>query len=461
MSLGNSATAVVIKHLTSGDNFWAKLQPVVKTPRNFLTIQHQVNAGGGRAQREELFVIFNVSKDRETLQRLISKNIQLVGSHLAQHAPVHESELKGILSIAKKSDRKIVDLGSGLILGQIDLVKTAFPDIFASQASKQQLNTHTGEDDTMSADGSSAAEITWTHLFEDVSSLIQHEPIRILNLSDLEVNPSINLGALALDVQNATPSARFDTSLRDFISLKQKLADRISKLQAGQYIRITFHGQEEDLFIGDKRGLIALKGLAEQQRVGKQSVKAASDELPVELPVQTPNQPEAQAEVIEQIIPSAAQQSIKEESAMNIERNIRWTIFYTKNGAIGKELEADSLSNQYGVIQYKDSEKGGLINLGVCVTADLCDRLHIPINNVAAKEFAASEIMSENMDARAALEKDQTIAILKFRKIHMIVYPMNKIPDALKNHIMSNPTSHRQEKLIESSLALNNHTLTT
>jgi hypothetical protein len=447
MSIENLGRPIAAAELMKGNNFWLRLKSILNTPRNMLAIEYTVNAGGGaRGKRPESFIILNVSKDRESLHHL---NGQVISSRLVPTVPVHESTLKAILSLAKKGDRKLVDIGSDLIIGQIDLMKATFPHIFSSGQSNQQ-NTPTDEDDTMS---NAATTMTWESLFRNISDIIGTKAPNPTRLQDV---PN-NIGVLAINVKGASPAARFETSLTNFRSIQKTLQDKITKLQPGQYIRVEFTPQKENIFIGDMAALLKLRALVTPAPAPVLAPPVAPAPALLSAPAPAPALPSAPeastpARLVEPTTRTATLAEAVAGPSQKVERKVRWTIFYTQFGSVNKELEADKISNQYGVIEYKDTDKG-LINLGLFVSLELCQKLGIKIREDSFEKIPSSEIMTGNIQARAVLEDNRMIAILKFRRIHTLIFPMDSIPEALKNHIQSKPSTVKQTELKTEQLA--------
>jgi hypothetical protein len=437
MSAYNFGTPAVVKHLTSGNNFWAKLQPVLKNPGQGLTVQTQVNAGGGvRGQKTDFFVILNVSRVEGVHTALAQNGLQLVSSHLVQSVPVHESALKGVLAIATKGGRKIVDIGSGLALGQIDLMKSAFPQILSPDSPTFPISLD--EDFTMPQE---IIEMDWGKLPEYISALVADDINPFIRLQRIPYLPAAQrIGILVKNISNTNPVVRCEIVAANFASNQKKLAEKIGKLAAGEYIRVVLLPSKRDLFIGDLKSLSDLSGLTiSQVESSEKEVVANVAPSLAELEPTTNNLSAIESPAFETGTEEVPPAIITQQTGIRTMRK-RWTSIYMECGSFQKDLEEAPFADRYAFIEYKNSPHGQQKDLGIIIDYELCEKLGIQLNLNEIKKIQSSEISARNVEARESLERQQPFAITRYGKIQAIAFSAQSVPEPLKAHIENRPT---------------------
>lgn len=444
MNTNRSSSPIIVKHLTAGNNFWAKLQPVIKTPGNKLVIQNQVNTGGGvRGQKTDFFVILNTSQENGFQKKLDAKDIRLVSSTLVQSSPVHESVLKGILALAKKGDRNLIDIGHDLVLGQIDLMKLAFP----TTLNPDSMATPTAIDTDDDLEHDETGQLDWEHLSETIPKLITSDNPPLMRLEGIpHISLTKNIGILAKNISHTNPEARLEIAAANFSAHQKKLADRISRLAGGQYLRVVIMPCRKSIFIGDIQALKELEdmvippeGVTEPlEQVEYSVVDAPPSHIPLGISaVADAALPGAEDISFVDVDKTKSDKPLTEENIMKTS----WTAIYTRYGAFGKQLMSSPLTQRYALIEYKGVTRNSSCELGIIADYELCQKIGIEIEmkpEVAAC-FLSSEIIAQNIAARSELEKGKFIVVTKNGKIHTAIFPIANIPQALQSHIAAHP----------------------
>lgn len=446
-------SAQVVTHLTSGNNFWVKLQSVLKGPGEYLLIQNKVNAGGGvRGQRLDYFMIFNAQKEHEHLQALGTKGISLVQSPLLQSAPVHESVLKGILAVAKKGDRKLVDIGHGLILGQIDITRQAFPTVLgdpnSSEFSPLELDTPI-----------EATDISWNELFNSAPQILGQDGHQLMQITDLDPQ-RIHLGALWGRIPDTSPVAKFEISIHGLPGLQNKLVGRMASLEPGQYIRVHFIPSKKSLFLGDLEALAELQGCSSSCDETVRSDLFAQEgdaSQPIKPDLENPNEHEnggtmaqdtlsngedrqdGQAQKLADGVTGSAAPVAEaggeqpESPFSDLTKHVHllpgaslpWTKVRSFPATVPESIKS---ANGYIKISFRDN------CVGIGVSNEL---LHRANSSVPEKLSYASSDIGDNSDRIIdALRRGQAVAITRYAATQYTILPINNMPTNVAKHIL-------------------------
>jgi hypothetical protein len=424
MSIIDRTKAHPVGILTDGNNFWQRFQTVTKTPGSYGIIQSTGSRGGGNGGNfTEYFIILNASREPDIDASLAQQNLTWVRSALPQGASVHESTLKGILAFAKKGDKQIVDLGGGLVLGQIDNMKSAFSHLLEPQDAKPRPMAAPGKDGLYD-DVSGLGTTNWATLFEDVGAILRtHQDNTLVQLTGA---PGSGLGILVARVRGPQPKQKISTSVHGFPNIQARLKKAIGQLGRSEYVRVELQNHQRDIYFGSLQALAGLRESAIQQAA---EVPAQKDGAPTNGLSQTqalytpvtqsaPRNPPAPPPPT----PTTGSSNVIDASGMlhdEVTQVIGWG--EVRQRFVDTKEFVDE--NGFCFLTIRDAP------VGLAVSMDFVDGCNTSM--IESVRYLSSAFTQNPKRALTVLEDGKAIRLMTRDTVSMIIYPVTCVPEDL------------------------------